>query len=127
MIDDMDAVEAVMPSAYTVVEWLPSDGQVALVRFFGEIDLGTAPAMGASVLRQLDEATAAVLDLTPVAFLDSAGVRLLDNLVGTFEQRGLPLRLVAPTQSVARFTLRLCAFRTELLEQTVAEALGAVS
>jgi anti-sigma B factor antagonist len=136
MIDNTDAVEAAVPSAYVVVEWLPpedppaghaEESRVALVRFFGEIDLGTAPAMGESVLRQVEQATAAVLDLTPVAFLDSAGVRLFDNLVGAFAERRIPIRLVAPAYSVARFTLRLCAFRTELLEQTIGEAREAVS
>ena len=55
------------------------------------------------------------LDLSAVTFLDSAGVRLLDNLVQVHEERGAGIRLVAPEHGVARFTLTLCAFRSELI------------
>ncbi|SHM21882.1 STAS domain-containing protein [Cryptosporangium aurantiacum] len=94
----------------------------ALVTFVGEIDLGTAPALGDTVLRGTTEATAVVLDLSAVTFLDSAGVRLLDNLVHAYEGRGCVVRLVAPEHGVARFTLTLCAFRSDLVETTVSAA-----
>ena len=98
----------------------------ALVSFVGEIDLGTAPALGATVLGHTTEVLAVVLDLSAVTFLDSAAVRLLDDLVGAYEGRGSAIRVVAPEHGVARFTLTLCAFRTDLVEPTVDRARAAL-
>jgi anti-anti-sigma factor len=94
----------------------------ALVSFVGEIDLGTAPTLGEVVLSRTAEEPTVVLDLSAVTFLDSAGVRLLDGLVGTYERRGGVIRLVAPEHGVARFTLTLCAFRSDLVEPSVDRA-----
>ncbi|GAA3394807.1 STAS domain-containing protein [Cryptosporangium minutisporangium] len=100
----------------------PPEQVVTLVAFAGEIDLGTAPALGETVPSRTTDAAAVLLDLSAVTFLDSAGVRLLDNLVRLHEGRGTAVRLVAPEHGVARFTLTLCAFRSELIESTVAAA-----
>jgi anti-sigma B factor antagonist len=124
MTDDADPLRAVIQSAYTAVEW--PEPELAVVRFYGEIDLGSAPALEESILRQTAAASAVVLDLTGVTFLDSAGVRLFDSLVGVYDRCGLQHRLVAPAQSVARFTLRLCAFRADLIEPNVPAARAAV-
>ena len=120
------------PTAATVsVQELGADDRGeppgALVSFVGEIDLGTAPALGETVLQQTAQTRAVVLDLSAVTFLDSAGVRLLDNLVGAYERRGSAIRLVAPEHGVARFTLTLCAFRSELVESTVDQALASLT
>lgn len=101
------------------VRELAVEGPGVLVSFVGEIDLGTAPTLGETILRETLEVPAVVLDLSAVTFLDSAGVRLLDSLVGAYEGRGSEIRLVAPEHGVARFTLTLCAFRGDLVESTV--------
>ena len=58
---------------------------------------------------------AVLIDLTAVSFLDSAGVRLLDTVVGDLDRQGTPARLVVGERGPARMTLQLCAFREELL------------
>ena len=90
-------------------------GQADLVRLAGEIDLANAPEIGREIVRQTDRSDAVVIDLTAVSFLDSAGVRLLDALVGGLDDQGTPIRLVVGATGAARMTLQLCAFRDDLL------------
>ena len=102
-------------------------GQADLVRLAGEIDLANAPEIGREIVRQTGRADAVVIDLTAVSFLDSAGVRLLDALVGDLDDQGTPIRLVVGPTGAARMTLQLCAFRDDLLAtdlKRAAEELG---
>ena len=64
----------------------------------------------------LTAAGAVLIDLTAVSFLDSAGVRLLDALVGDLDEHGHadPASWSA-SAAPARMTLQLCAFRDDLL------------
>ena len=100
-------------------------GRADLVRLAGEIDLANAPEIGREIVRQTGRADAVVIDLTAVSFLDSAGVRLLDALVGDLFAAGKRTRLVVGERGAARMTLRLCAFREDLmatdLERAAAE------
>ncbi|TQS40851.1 STAS domain-containing protein [Cryptosporangium phraense] len=120
-----DEVAIERPAAVSVGDL--ENGAARLVSFSGEIDLGTAPELGDVVSQETADALAVVLDLTGVTFLDSAGVRLLDTLVGAAESRGCVMKLVAPEHGVARFTLTLCAFRSDLLESTVARAVASLN
>jgi len=90
-------------------------GATEVVRLAGEIDLANASEVGREIARRTAAAEAVLLDLTGVSFLDSAGVRLLDILVGDLDDRGTPIRLVVGAAGVARMTLQLCAFRDDLL------------
>jgi len=90
-------------------------GTTDLVRLAGEIDLVNAPEIGREIVRRTGAAEAVLVDLTAVSFLDSAGVRLLDVLVGDLDDQGTPIRLVVGETGVARMTLQLCAFRDDLL------------
>lgn len=90
-------------------------GRADLVRLAGEIDLANAPEIGREIVRRTGRAAALVIDLTAVSFLDSAGVRLLDALVGDLDEHGTPIRLVVGRTGAARMTLQLCAFREDLL------------
>ena len=90
-------------------------GRADLVRLAGEIDLANAPEIGREIVRQTGRADAVVIDLTAVSFLDSAGVRLLDALVGDLDDQGTPIRLVVGATGAARMTLQLCGFREDLL------------
>ena len=90
-------------------------GTVDLVRLAGEIDLANAPEIGREIVRQTGHAGAVLIDLTAVSFLDSAGVRLLDALVGDLDDQGTPIRFVVGASGPARMTLQLCAFREDLL------------
>jgi len=90
-------------------------GKADLVRLVGEIDLANAPAIGREIVAHVTDAGAVLIDLTAVSFLDSAGVRLLDALVGDLDDHGAVIRLVVGENGAARMTLQLCAFRDDLL------------
>jgi len=93
------------------------DGRV-LVRVSGELDAASVPR----VRDRLDEAlaaagaTALVLDLSPVQFMDSAGVELLFRLRETLTTRGLRLTLVVPAGAPVRRTLEVSDGGERLLE-----------
>jgi anti-sigma B factor antagonist len=97
-------------------------GGTDLVRLVGEIDLANAPAIGREIVAQTGAAGAVLIDLTAVSFLDSAGVRLLDSLVGAMDERNTPIKLVVGEAGPARMTLQLCAFRDDLLESDLDRA-----
>jgi anti-sigma B factor antagonist len=90
-------------------------GTAELVRLSGEIDLANAHEIGRAIVKHTAAAGAVLIDLTAVSFLDSAGVRLLDALVGDMSLNGTPFRLVVGERGAARMTLQLCAFRDDLL------------
>ncbi len=92
-------------------------GRADLVSLEGDLDVATAPAVSREIVSHLTgaRAGAVLLDLTALTFLDSAGVRLLDALVGDLDRHGTPIRLVVGERGPARMTLQLCAFRDDLL------------
>jgi anti-sigma B factor antagonist len=103
-------------------------GSAELVRLAGEIDLANAPEIGREIQRRTGHSGAGVLiDLTAVSFLDSAGVRLLDSLVGDLDRSGTPIRLVVGETGPARMTLQLCAFRDDLMSTDLDRAADEVS
>ena len=101
----------------TTEQWVSFSrrGAAALVHLKGEIDLANANDIGRMIVAHTTAANAVVIDLTAVSFLDSAGVRLLDYIVGDLDDRGKPIRLVVGERGAARMTLQLCAFRADLL------------
>ncbi|GAA0812374.1 STAS domain-containing protein [Spirilliplanes yamanashiensis] len=102
-------------------------GSVDVVRMVGEVDMSTVPGIERTVVPPLRSATAAVVDLTAVGFLDSAGVRLLDTLVGDLERREARVALVVPPVGEVRMALQLCAFREDLLQPDLTAARAAVA
>ncbi len=101
-------------------------GRADLVRLAGEIDLANAPEIGREIVRRTGDSGAVLIDLTAVSFLDSAGVRLLDALVGDLDQAGTPIRLVVGETGAARMTLQLCAFRDDLMSPDLDRAASEV-
>ncbi|GIF07510.1 STAS domain-containing protein [Actinoplanes siamensis] len=103
-------------------------GAAEAVHLKGEIDLANAHDIGRAIVARITLAEAVLIDLTAVSFLDSAGVRLLDVIVGELDQRGKPIRLVVGERGPARMTLQLCAFRNDLfaadLDRAAAELGG---
>ena len=89
-------------------------GDAELVHLSGEIDLANAGEIGKAIVSRIRESRKVLIDLTTVSFLDSAGVRLLDLIVGELDERGKPIRLVVGERGAARMTLQLCAFRNDL-------------
>jgi anti-sigma B factor antagonist len=90
-------------------------GDAELVSLTGEIDLANAPEIGKAIVERIEKAGKVLIDLTTVSFLDSAGVRLLDALIGDLNDHGKPARLVVGETGAARMTLQLCAFREDVL------------
>jgi anti-sigma B factor antagonist len=97
-------------------------GKAELVRLVGEIDLDNAAAVGREIITHTTAAGAVLVDLTSVSFLDSAGVRLLDALVGDLDDQGTPIRLVVGGAGAARIALQLFAFRDDLLATDLDQA-----
>lgn len=73
----------------------------------GEIDLSNAAIIGA----QLEDATkgemAVAIDLSPVEYIDSQGVRLFYQLSQRFAAKGVDFAFVAPAASIAGQVLKL--------------------
>ena len=65
-----------------------------------------------------------VLDLSEVTWMDSTGLRMLDDLTRAYEGRGAEVRIVAPPDVPARFTLDISAWRPELIVGRMTDALG---
>jgi anti-sigma B factor antagonist len=110
-------------------EWVTVSrlGGADLVRLAGEIDMANAPAIGQEIAARTAASSAVLIDLTAVSFLDSAGVRLLDTVVGALGERRTPVRLVVPPTGPVRLTLQLCAFREDLLVTDLGAAADAVT
>src|SRR3712207_8357051 len=99
-------------------------GAVDVVRMAGEIDLANAAEIERDVVEQTGRSAAVLVDLSAVSFLDSAGVRLLDRLTEEYSGRGVPVRILVPAGSALRTTLRLCAFRDDVLAADLVTAIG---
>jgi anti-sigma B factor antagonist len=101
-------------------------GDLLLATLTGEIDVSNAADLEARLADAAGELPGLVVDLTAVSFLDSAGVRLLDHLVASREPDP-QVRVVAAESGPVPFTLRLCAFRPDLLATRRDEALAALA
>jgi anti-anti-sigma factor len=101
-----------------------SERGCAIVRLHGDVDHLNAEQMEREALTGTRAAAGVVIDLSPVTFLDSAGLRCLDRVVAAFVQRQAQVRVVAPAEGMVRFTLDLIGFPPELLASSVDEALG---
>jgi anti-anti-sigma factor len=91
----------------------------------GEIDLANAESIGRAVAESIqNQMHVLVLDMSDVAYIDSAGIRLIFQLREWLRARGQALRLVTPRASASHDALRLAgvAKHVETIE-TVDEAL----
>jgi anti-anti-sigma factor len=83
------------------------EGSVLVARVVGEVDASNADRL-ASALSQLEGPT--VVDLTQLAYIDSAGIRALDEGLSRLVSSGGAYRTVAPEGSPARLTLRVSGY-----------------
>ncbi len=95
----------------------------AVVRLHGDVDHVNADQVEQEILALTRASAGVVIDLVPVTFLDSAGLRCLDRVVAAFSKRAAPVRVVAPVGGMVRFTLDLIGFLPELLAPTLDDAL----
>jgi anti-anti-sigma factor len=93
-----------MTSAHITVEH--HDGELVAITLHGEIDLDNATGLREEILAALpNTAVGALLDLSDVAYLDSAAIRLLFELASTTAGHGQALRIVVPPGSLTREVL----------------------
>lgn len=85
-------------------------GRFTIARLSGEIDLSNAAHVEKELILGRGVAEAVVLDLGGLAYLDSAGLAMLDRVHRAIAQLGNELHLVAPPGSIARSTLTLARF-----------------
>ena len=71
----------------------------------GELDVVSVPQVLDRLPDLVSDASAVVVDLREVSFLDSSGVRLLHRLAHTCAAAGTGLRVVAPPECRARRVL----------------------
>ena len=109
-----------MSAASVEIEAGPS---AEVARFEGELDIASVPAVQREVLAATVGARLVVLDLSEVTWMDSTGLRMLDDLTRAFGARGAQVRIVAPPDVPARFTLDISAWRPELVVGRMSEAL----
>jgi anti-sigma B factor antagonist len=90
------------------IEFDDRDG-VVLARISGEVDASNAVELGRALGEQLpSSAHGLVLDLSAVAYLDSAGIELLFGLARRLGDRRQRLRLGVPPHSPVRRVLDIC-------------------
>lgn len=81
-----------------------SDGtSIAVVALDGELDLGVLEVLDEALAKRPDDATAVVVDLTELAFVDSAGIQALVAARDALEEAGQPNAfVVVPGSNVER-------------------------
>ena len=90
-----------MTCAHVTVEH--HDGELVVIAVHGDIDLDNTRVLGEEILRALPNTTmGAVLDLSDVAYLDSAAIRLLFELASRTRAHGQALRIAVPSRSLTR-------------------------
>lgn len=90
------------------VEFEQRDG-VVVARLTGEVDGSNAVELGRALAGRLPSAAhGLVLDLTEVAYLDSAGIELLFQLARRLGDRRQRLGLSVPAASPVRRVLEIC-------------------
>jgi anti-anti-sigma factor len=85
-----------------------TEGAIVRATVAGEIDLGNADQLQAALVDAIDNTTEHVeLDLTNVAYVDSAGLHVLSTLVNRLRLMQVTWRIVAPPRSPARFAIEV--------------------
>lgn len=85
-----------------------------LVRLSGEVDMSNAESLGDEVRTYIGAATTAYLDLTPVGFFDSQGLRMLHRLSDAATRAGTTLVVIAPPAGIVGSILSLTGMAADL-------------
>lgn len=83
------------------------DADAVRVAIVGEVDLSNAADLERSFEDATSGAAVVVVDLTPVTYLDSRGIRLLVQLARRLRAADAELSVIAPPESIAGGALRL--------------------
>jgi anti-sigma B factor antagonist len=100
---------------------------VRVLRAEGELDLALVPPLLARVPELVEGAAGLVLDLRPVTFLDSSGLRLLERFARECGERGTPFAAVAPERGGPRRILEIVGFGPPMVVEQLSTAIAAVS
>lgn len=100
-----------------------ASGEVLVVR--GELDLTNACELANAVSTTTSETV--VLDLAELAFIDSAGMRVVDQQHRRLAAAGRTLLVVAPAESRAAWTFRVAGFPDGLVHESLELALLATA
>lgn len=100
----------------------PRDDGVCVLRITGEFDAVSAQPLHDQVTA-LVGGEPLVLDLTRVTFFDSSGVRVVNRLARTHDERA-GFRVVAPPGGRARRVLDIVGFGTGVVTDDVEQALA---
>jgi anti-sigma B factor antagonist len=105
-----------------------SDGAVVIASVRGEIDMSNASELGEAIGRRVtNEALALIIDLSPCAYLDSAGIHLIYELHDRLRNRGQDVRVVIAPGAVIAEALRLADIpRAVGVEESVEAALASL-
>ena len=80
----------------------------ARIALFGEIDMANADEVEQQILGAIDnQLTAVTIDLSGLAYIDSAGIRVLFTLANRLAILQIALRLVVPERSPVRKVIDL--------------------
>lgn len=77
-----------------------ADPDIVVYRIRGAFFFGAAASIGAVLDRISDTATALILDLTAVPFIDSTAAAVIDSLGHKMRKRGIPLILIGTTHEL---------------------------
>ncbi len=91
------------------------EDSVLIARLTGEVDLSNAEGIGEAIAAATpNHATAIILDLTDLEYIDSAGIGLIYRLREKLQVRGQDLKLVIGNDSLAADALRLAGVAPHL-------------
>jgi anti-anti-sigma factor len=104
-----------------------SNGQGVVLTVGGEVDLATAPQLHAKLmdLAEIGEASSIMVDLTPVAFMDSTGLTVLLAAHQHAQAGGRSIRLICPAGPVRRVFRMTGAEQVLPIHSSLVEALAA--
>lgn len=94
-------------------------GETAVVRASGELDLSTAPALERAIAAPMDDpgVRSITLDLRPLRFIDSTGLRIVLTTDGRLRADGRRLQVIKGPPSVHRvFELALLEERLDFVD-----------
>jgi anti-anti-sigma factor len=105
------------------------EDQAVVVRLSGEVDGSNAESIGQALDEAVpNHASALVLDLSEMHYLDSAGIRLIFRLHERLRSHGQVLRVVIPSGSPVHDALRLAGASNQVGSiETVEAALSELS
>jgi anti-sigma B factor antagonist len=104
-----------------------SNGHGVILTVGGEVDLATAPQLHAKLVDLVEggEAASILVDLTPVAFMDSTGLTVLLAAHKRAQAAGRSIRLVCPGGRVLRVLRVTGAEKILAIHGSLVEAMAA--